>query len=179
MNDRVFNQAVDKLRSRERRERLEIDRVVTLTLENEKITRLLDIGTGSGLFAEAFYRKNITVSGVDLNPEMINAAREYLPYCDFRIGKAEDLPYVNKSFDYAFMGLILHEADDTLKALKEARRVAAPGLAVLEWDYKMEEMGPPLEHRLQPEKIESLAKEAGFSRFEVHKLKTLVLYKLS
>ena len=37
----------------------------------------------------------------------------------------EKLPFEDKAFDLAFMGHVLHEADDLLTALKEAQRVAS------------------------------------------------------
>lgn len=50
---------------------------------------------------------------------------------------------------------------------------------MLEWDYKAQEFGPPIEDRLKKEFITELAKEAGFAKSEVIQLTTLVLYKLT
>jgi hypothetical protein len=38
----------------------------------------LDIGTGSGLFAKAFFRRGLKGTGVDTNPEMLPVARDYV-----------------------------------------------------------------------------------------------------
>lgn len=77
------------------------------------------------------------------------------------------------------MGLILHGADDQLQALREARRVARLGAAVLEWPFYQAEHGPPLAHRFKPEVIATLAQHAGFSRIEALPLSHLVLYQLT
>ena len=57
-NDRVYNRGIERLRSPERVQRLEVERVVDLCI-NENIKSVLDIGTGSALFAEAFHKKGI------------------------------------------------------------------------------------------------------------------------
>ncbi len=179
MNERVFNKNIERLRNPERKERLEIDRVVDLIFTNKSIHSVLDIGTGSGLFAEAFFNKNVAVTGIDLNPEMIEASKSYLPDCKFYISKAERIPFGNKLFDIAFFGLVFHEVDDYLKALSEAQRVATLEVFILEWNYKIEELGPPIEHRINPDFIKQLANELGFKSFEIITLKHLALYKLT
>jgi ubiquinone/menaquinone biosynthesis C-methylase UbiE len=178
LNDRVYNNGIDRLRSPERVARLEVERVVDLCLQNENIKSLLDIGTGSGLFAEAFHNKNIKVAGVDLNPEMIEAAKRYLPNCVFKVSLAEEIPFEDQSFDMIFFGVVFHEVNDFKKVLEEAKRVTINSVSILEWGYKTEEFGPPLEHRLSEEFIRELSEGIGFTRFEVILLKNLVLYKL-
>jgi len=176
-NDRIYNQNAERLRSPERIALLEPDNVTAAVITGN-IKSILDIGTGSGIFAEKFSRKGIHVVGIDINPEMIDAAKEYLPQTLFETGEAEDLPFPNDSFDLAFMGLVFHEVNDYKKALSETYRVVKIGTAILEWKYLVEDFGPPLEHRLKSEFIVSLAKEIGFSKTEVINLNNLVLYKL-
>ncbi len=74
------------------------------------------------------------------------------------------------------MGLVLHETDDLLKSLQEARRVASQRVAVLEWPYRVEDFGPGLEERIPPEMMASLSKQAGFVELETFPLEKLVLY---
>lgn len=123
MHKKRFSGSIVNLRSPERVKHLEVQRVISLCLENVSIQSILDVGTGSGLFAEAFSEHGLEVSGVDANQEMRITARSYVPKGDFRGGTAELLPYPDQSFDLIFLGLVLHETDDPLKALKEALRV--------------------------------------------------------
>ena len=176
MNDRIYNGGADRLRSLERLERLEIDKVVKLCLTEKPIKTLLDIGTGSGLFAEAFYKNGIIVSGVDLNAELIEVAKQYLPETEFKVGYAEELPYKNSSFDASFFGFVFHEVADYEKAMSEAFRVSKKYTFILEWKYKAEDFGPPIEHRLKPAYITELAKNTGYSKFIEHPLTHLILY---
>lgn len=54
MHEKRFSGGLERLRSQERVERLEVPRVIQLCLEGENYTSMLDVGTGSGLFAEGF-----------------------------------------------------------------------------------------------------------------------------
>lgn len=176
-NERVYSRGIDRLRSVERVERMEVDRIISLCME-EKINSVLDIGTGSALFADAFFQHGIKVGGIDINHEMIKAAKQYVPEGDFKVAPAEEIPFKDCSFDATFFGVVFHEVDDYLKALNEAFRVSLSGTYILEWKYKQEDFGPPIEHRLKPEFIKKLSTEAGYKNFKVIELKNLVLYKL-
>ncbi len=179
MHEKRFSGGVERLRSPERISNLEIDKVVSQSLDGIAIKSLLDIGTGSGLFAEAFAKQNISVSGIDVSEEMIEAAKKFVPSGNFKKAVAEELPFQDKSFNASFFGVVLHEADDMLKALKEARRVSTKRVLILEWQYKASEFGPPLEHRIKPEVITKLFKDAGFSDYDKNDLKELALYRLN
>lgn len=179
MNEKRFSREIEKLRDPERLARLEVERVVDLSLQGLKeVKTVLDIGVGSAVFAEAFAAKGLALSGIDVNPEMLPAAQKYVPAGLFKEGVAEKLPFQEPVFDLAFMGLVLHETDDTLAALKEAWRVSRQRLAVLEWSYEEQPFGPPLEHRLRPQTISLLALQAGFKKIESIRLQNLVLYRL-
>ncbi len=53
MHEKRFSGDINRLRSPERQERLEVERVTGLCLEGIFPKTMLDIGTGSGLFAES------------------------------------------------------------------------------------------------------------------------------
>ncbi|HEX2910141.1 MAG TPA: class I SAM-dependent methyltransferase [Chloroflexia bacterium] len=169
---------VARLRTPERLERLEVERVLALCLENKAVHTVLDIGTGSGVFAEAFAGRGLEVAGIDENDEMLAAARSFVPQASFEQASAEELPFKDGQFDLVFLGMVFHEVDDRLKTLKEARRAGKSRIAMLEWRYREEEVGPPLAHRLKPEEIKALAEQTGFSQVEEFPLSQLVLYRL-
>ena len=166
------------LRAPDRVERLEVGRVVGLSLEGLDITTALDVGTGSGIFAEAFAGIGLQVTGVDANPEMLLVAAEHVPGGELRKARAEKLPFMDGSFDLVFLGHVLHETDQPVQALKEARRVAKRRVVVLEWPCREEEHGPPLAHRLSHAAVESLAAEAGYGAVETLQLTHMDLYRL-
>ncbi len=178
-NERIYNRGTDKLRSPERVEKLEVERVVDLCLNGNNLKSILDIGTGSGLFAQAFNNRGVEVSGVDIKTEMIEAAKRFVPTGDFRISPAEKLPFDDKTFDAVFLGVVFHEVNDYKKTLEEVKRVTLSQIFILEWMYKAEDYGPPLEHRLSEDFIKSLAESVGLNHFQKITLKNLVLYKMS
>jgi len=178
MHEKRFEGDIARLRFPERVERLEVKQVTELCLEGEKITSVLDVGTGTGLFAESFSGRGLEVSGVDANPEMLVAARQFAPKGDFREGIAEALPYKDKSFDLVFLGLLLHESDEPLKVLQEVWRVARKRVCILEWPYQEQPFGPPLAHRLSPEDLAGWFRKVRFRKWISINLSNTVLYRL-
>jgi SAM-dependent methyltransferase len=180
LHERRFHGEKDSLRSPERVALLEVPRVIDLSTEGLAIKSILDVGTGTAIFAEAFSKQGFRVTGIDTNPKMLEVARCLLPGGEFLEAQAENIPFDDASFDLVFLGNVLHETDDPLKALKEARRVSKARTAVLEWPYREnEDFGPPLEHRLKPEAIEELAGKAGFRKIERTELEHMDYYRLS
>ncbi|OGN95103.1 MAG: hypothetical protein A2Z71_02900 [Chloroflexi bacterium RBG_13_50_21] len=179
MHEKLYDGGIDRLRAPERVARLEVERVVALCLEAVDLKSVLDVGVGSGLFAEAFVQHGLEVAGVDVNPEMIVAAKRFVPKGNFRESTAEELPFPDASFDLVFFGLLLHESDEPLKVLQEARRVSRQRICILEWPFLEGEFGPPLAHRLKPTEIADLARQADFGGLESIPLTNLVLYRLT
>lgn len=178
MHERRFNGGIDRLRSPERISLFEVERVVKLSLENLDAKNMLDVGTGSGLFAEEFIKQGLEASGIDVSEEMLEAAQWHVPAGNFKKGLAEKIPYSDKSFDLVFLGVVLHETDDLDKAIKEAHRVSRKRVAILEWPYTVGEYGPPLGHRIEPALLDTLIKKNGFKSSEKISLNNLELYLL-
>jgi ubiquinone/menaquinone biosynthesis C-methylase UbiE len=178
-HERRFHGEADRLRSPERMRLLEVERVVALTTEGLAPSRLVDIGAGTGVFAEAFAERGLAVVGIDVNPDLLRLARELVPGVHFDEAPAEAIPYGDRTFDIAFLGHLLHEADDPVQALKEARRAATLRVVVLEWPYLEEEQGPPLDHRLAPDTVVAMAEQAGLGHVERIRLAHMDLYRMA
>jgi len=178
MHEKRFSGDITRLRSVERIERLEVERVVQCCLEGGNFSNILDVGTGSGLFVEGFYQHNLEVTGIDVNFEMLPAARSYVPHGRFLQATAEALPFASKSFDLIFYGLVFHEVDDPTRVLEAARRVSRKRICLLEWPYREQSFGPPMYDRLSPARLEELFNQAGFVRWECIRLKNTDLYCL-
>ena len=89
MHERRFHKKAELLRSSERIALLEVDRVVRSCIEGLSIQSMLDVGTGTGVFAEAFAKRGLVVIGIDPNGELLALARRYVPNADFREAAAE------------------------------------------------------------------------------------------
>lgn len=151
-------EAKDPFRNPERLERFPPLEVAKKALEGLEAKSVLDIGTGTGVFAEAFAALSLFVVGLDPRADRLEVARARVPGARFLEAKAEHLPFPDGSFDLAFFGLSLHHLDP-LPALREAARVARR-VAVLEWPYREEGVGPPLARRWAPEALSALFQEA-------------------
>ena len=181
-HERRYASSAGRLRSAERVALLEVPRVIDLSREglpDSAEASVLDVGTGTGIFAEAFRHRGVRVTGLDANPDLLAEARRLVPGVTFTNGTAEELAFPAGSFDLVFLGLVLHETDDPLRALSEARRVARQRVMVLEWPHPGDDRGPPLAHRLTASEIEALATRAGFVRVERIDLSYLALYRLT
>ncbi len=175
-HERRFAGDPERLRSAERREQLEVRRVVELSGGKGPPGLVLDIGTGTGVFAEGFLRAGNAVIGLDVNPRLLAEARAHVPGARFVVGLAERLPFRDRSCDVAFLGTVLHELDDVEEALREARRVTRRWVVALEFRYVEEDIGPPLSHRLRPEAILAAARLAGFDMVERITLRRMDFY---
>lgn len=178
MDDRVYRGEIPNLRSPERLKILEVERVVELCMEQIFITKVLDVGCGSGLFSEAFALRNLNVIGIDKNLHMVKVASDMVLNAHFQEGNAEQLPFADNSFDLVFLGHVLHESNDPHLVLQEAGRVATSRVAILEWPFREESLGPPLAHRLNYETIKKHARNAGLTAIKKTELEYMVVYRM-
>jgi ubiquinone/menaquinone biosynthesis C-methylase UbiE len=96
-----------------------------------KGARVLDVGCGAGLFCVLAAERGALVTGIDAAAEFIAIAKERVPQGDFRVGEMEVLPYEDKTFDVVTGFNSFQFAANPVNALREARRVAKPGAAVV------------------------------------------------
>jgi ubiquinone/menaquinone biosynthesis C-methylase UbiE len=101
--------------------------------------RVLDVACGTGVLArEAASRVGPqgAVVGLDLNEGMLAVARRKAPAIEWRQGKAEALPFPDRSFDAVLCQFGLMFFEDPAAALGEMWRVLKPRgrLVVAVWD---------------------------------------------
>ena len=108
---------------------------VAVELLGEPQGHVLDVGMGTGRLCAALERRGWQVSGVDLSPAMVAAARRRLPEIAERLaeGSIEQLPFADASFDgVAATGVLEYATEDLDGAVAELARVLRPaGIAVL------------------------------------------------
>jgi ubiquinone/menaquinone biosynthesis C-methylase UbiE len=83
---------------------------------------ILDIGTGTGRFAEYFNDSGFDVLGIDVSLSMMAKAREKR-LRDFVRADAHRLPFRGRSFDGAIMIHVLHLVRDWVQVVHEVSRV--------------------------------------------------------
>jgi ubiquinone/menaquinone biosynthesis C-methylase UbiE len=95
--------------------------------------RILDVGCGTGYLTRVL-APVVTpaghVTGLDPSPSMIEYALGRAPgNCDYTVGRAQDLPFPDGSFDTVVSSLALHHipADARQETMREMFRVLRPG----------------------------------------------------
>jgi ubiquinone/menaquinone biosynthesis C-methylase UbiE len=93
--------------------------------------RVLDVGTGDGTSALAAASRGAVVTGLDVDPAMLDAARARAERrgltISLRTGRAEALPFDDGSFDVVLAVTVLCFVSDAPTAVGEMARVLAPG----------------------------------------------------
>jgi ubiquinone/menaquinone biosynthesis C-methylase UbiE len=104
--------------------------------------RVLDIACGTGILARVVaerFRNIASIVGVDLNPGMLEVAREHTPTTsisiEWRQGDACTRPLPDHRFDVVFCQHGLQFIPNQVAALREMKRVLVPGgrLALTVW----------------------------------------------
>ncbi|WP_262268406.1 class I SAM-dependent methyltransferase [Microvirga yunnanensis] len=162
--------------------------------------RWLDIGCGTGVFTEQVIRccAPAAVVGLDPSAEQLAFARGRgeLSKVEFHVGDAQDLPFLDNSFDIAVMALVIHFVPDPAKAAAEMGRVLRPGgtAAAYVWDYKnagsptsplaaaMKAMGlqspaPPSPQVTSLAALEELWRAAGFVQIGTRTIEIVVEFR--
>jgi SAM-dependent methyltransferase len=120
--------------------------------------RLLDVGCGPGRLTILLARSDLHVTGVDLDPAMIerataNAAR--IPDAghrpSFTVADVASVPLADDSQDVVVTTLSMHHWSDPRAGLAEIARVLRPGGKALVWDFRPGMV--PL-HRHVPDPVE-------------------------
>jgi SAM-dependent methyltransferase len=83
---------------------------------------ILDIGTGTGRFAQYFNDSGFTIIGVDVSLPMMLQARQR-GVRDLVRADAHHLPFRDQTFDASMMIHLIHLARDWVQAIHEAGRV--------------------------------------------------------
>jgi SAM-dependent methyltransferase len=91
--------------------------------------RVLDVGCASGGLSEMFVERGASVVGIDLNPILIDRARERLgSKAEFRLADiSAPLAFESSSFDVVAASLVLHYVEDWAPPLREFARILRTG----------------------------------------------------
>jgi SAM-dependent methyltransferase len=110
--------------------------------------RVLEVGCGPGHLAIRLAAEGLEVTGLDLDPAMIERARVNATEADattrlsFVVGSAAALPFPDVSFDVAVSTFSFHHWAEPATGLTEIGRVLRPGGRALIWDIRPD--GVPL-----------------------------------
>ncbi len=94
---------------------------------------LLDVGCGEGVLVEKWARRiSGRVVGIDLDDPQLHAewAKRQVPNLEYRVMKAENLPFADAEFDVATAIEVLEHVPDPQHTVAEMARVASKHLLV-------------------------------------------------
>ncbi len=109
--------------------------------------RVLEVGVGTGL-ALPLYRRDITVVGIDVSPEMLERARDKVDELGLRNVEAllemdaENLTFPDQSFDTVIAMYVASVVPHPERLMAEMRRVCKPGGDILIVNHFTSDGGP-------------------------------------
>ena len=146
MVDEITGYRIDKAQARRAFERAAASYDAAAALQNEigarlierldlirmQPTRILDLGAGTGVFADALLRRyrKADVIALDIAHSMlrrVQARGGWFRKASCVCADGESLPFADNSFDFIYSNLMLQWCTDLEQAFKELRRVLAPG----------------------------------------------------
>jgi ubiquinone/menaquinone biosynthesis C-methylase UbiE len=93
---------------------------------------VLDLGTGTGNAALLAAQRGAKVTAVDPSPRLLEVARRRVGQGEFKVAKAEDLPFDDQSFDRVLSLFAVIFSEEPERAASEIVRVTKPaGKAVI------------------------------------------------
>lgn len=132
-----------------------------------------DIGSGEGFFsllAAEIVGPHGKVYSVDTDDEAISrlkhkAANLNLFNIEAIVDQAENTIFCKACVDVVFYSMVLHDFEDPVKVLQNAREMLKPSGILVDLDWKKMQMtfGPPEQIRYSEEKASDLIKHAGLT----------------
>jgi len=133
----------------------------------------VDIGAGTGYWTlplSQLVGAEGMVYAVDVEPIMLEELRTLVRekrLSNVQVVSSTELaiPLANAIADVATAGFVVHEPADHAAFAHEIIRLLRPGgqLLIVDWHKQPTEKGPPLEHRLAQQEVETLLSDAGLT----------------
>ena len=130
-----------------------------------------DIACGTGYFTIPLGKHVFDgkVYAIDAQQDMLDATsqelkRVRLTNVELMLSSVEKLPLEDDSLDGVLAAFVMHGAKDRTRLLEETRRCLRRSgwLALLEWNRRQQDEGPPLDKRIDEPELRQMAQEVGF-----------------
>ncbi len=165
-----------KLDSEKRRDLLPPKQtLINLHLQEGDI--MADIGCSIGYFtipASKIVGENGKIFAMDILPEMlkdveIKISQNNISNVETVLTEENNLKLTDNKVTFAFISLVLHEADEKENFLSEVKRIITPNgkIAIVEWEKINSEFGPPIDHRLDRIYLAKMLDFLGFSNISI------------
>lgn len=117
-------------RIKERRYKLEPFIRLIVQFEKWQGKKVLEVGCGIGIDGLEFARNGADYTGIDISKKSLELAQKYFSLnnqkANLLIADAENLPFLDNTFDLVYSWGVLHHTLDINKAINEVYRVLKP-----------------------------------------------------
>lgn len=169
MSGHKFNEKkIDKLNNPDRLNILNVSEVCKF-FGLDEVRVMVEIGAGTGLFAEAFLYSipESICYGLDISLAMLDWMSEHrVPRLNGRleVGLMEEskIPLEDDFADLIFMITVHHELEEPVALLKDAYRVLKPGGKIMIADWRQDARPNDRDHFYEIEEIKLHLQDAGF-----------------
>jgi ubiquinone/menaquinone biosynthesis C-methylase UbiE len=108
-----------------------LDPALVERIAQRRYRRAVDVGCGEGRFCRILQARGIPTVGIDPTAALLGRARALDPHGNYRLARAEALPFADGEFDLVLSCLTLIDIPDFRQALREMVRVLEPGGTLL------------------------------------------------
>lgn len=116
----------------------EAKRVAFIKSVTQPGSKVLDVGCGTGVLAEALVKEGFDVTGLDPFLGMLKHVKARVPDLETVHGRGEALPFPDNTFDFTYCVAVMHHVaskENVRKTLLEMVRVTKPGGKIMVWDH--------------------------------------------
>ena len=136
-----------------RYEQIQREKYEIVTGNLPPVSKVLDLGCGTGMLLSELARRSGFVVGIDSSPEMLELARKRRGSAALVLTDADHLPFVDRSFDAVVSVTLLQNMPNPAATVREVARVTKPrGIVIM----------TTLKHKHSLGELERWIRAAGF-----------------
>ena len=111
-----------------------------------RVSKILDLGCGTGMLLSELARRSGFVVGIDSSPGMLELARKREGSAALVLADADHLPFADRSFDAVISVTLLQNMPNPAATIREVARVAKQGGIMILTTLKHKHSLSQLEH---------------------------------
>ncbi len=136
-----------------RYEQIQREKYEIVTENLPQVSKVLDLGCGTGMLLNELARRSGFVVGIDSSPEMLELARKRRGNAALVLADADHLPFADRSFDAVVSVTLLQNMPSPAATVREIARVTKPeGIVIM----------TTLKHKHSLGELERWIRTAGF-----------------
>jgi len=148
-----------------RYEQIQREKYEIVTENLPRVSKVLDLGCGTGMLLDELARRGEFVVGIDSSPEMLELARKRRGSLALVLADADHLPFIDRSFDAVVSVTLLQNMPNPAATVREVARVMKPGGIVIMTTLRHKHSLGELEHWIRAAGFKPLSSgEVGIGR---------------